>query len=134
MIPVATHIMRTFEDEKEIRSYVSGVFEDEIVFKKLLDFTEVNAKYSGLNCIVEHRGEEKYFVNLVDNDLKKVFNIQQYRKEDYELDGRKVLVYVINDMKKDLYEEVFQNYHHVEYLIADTKEILDYLTSIPPID
>jgi len=39
-----------------------------------------------------HEGKEKYLVNLLDTDLVKIYNIRQYRKEMYELDGRKVLI------------------------------------------
>lgn len=127
------YYLRAFDDERELLKFACETSEIPLKFKRYLKQTEVSAKYSGLNCIVEHDGKEKYFVNLVDNDLKKVFNIQQYRKEDYETDGRKVLVYVIGGMREEIYEGLFRNYHHVEYMEAD-EQMTSYLANIEPIE
>lgn len=127
------YYLRVFDDERELLKFACETSELPLEFKRYLKQTEVSAKYSGLNCIVEHDGKEKYFVNLVDNDLKKVFNIQQYRKEDYETDGRKVLVYVIGGMREEIYESLFRNYHHVEYMEAD-EQMTSYLANIEPIE
>lgn len=126
------YYMRIFEDEDEILRYACSIPENDLSFKRRFEFREVNAKYSGLNCVVIHKGEEKYFVNLVDSDLKKVFDIQQYKKEDYEQDGRKVLVYV-NSSMKHIHEESLNSYRHVEYLEAGT-EMIDYLLHVQPIE
>lgn len=128
------YYLRKFDDESEVRSYVGGTLGNEIVFRRILGATDVRAKYAGLNCIVEHRGEEKYFMNLVDMDLKKVFHIQQYHRDDFEQDGRKVLVCALNNMQVDFYRKLFKNYHHVEILIMDGDEMIDYLSSVPPIN
>lgn len=126
------YYLRVFDDERELLNYACETSEVPLEFKRYLSRQEVHSKYSGLNCIVNHNGEEKYFVNLIDNDLRKVFDIQQYRKEDYEMDGRKVLVYVIGDMKEEIYEELLGNYRHVEYIEVD-EGIVNYMASIGPI-
>lgn len=126
------YYLRVFDDERELLNYACETSEVPLEFKRYLSRREVHSKYSGLNCIVNHNGEEKYFVNLIDNDLRKVFDIQQYRKEDYEMDGRKVLVYVIGDMKEEIYEELLGNYRHVEYIEVD-EGIVNYMASIGPI-
>ncbi|KRG16848.1 hypothetical protein ACA29_02915 [Lederbergia galactosidilytica] len=69
-------------------------------------------KQDGLATVVWHEGKEKYFVNLLDTDLKKVFNMRQYRKEKYMQDGRHLLVLTQNGFHRELLEEI----RHVELL------------------
>lgn len=124
------YYLRLLEMEEDLLRFVCAIPENEMSFKRRFEKTEVNPKYPGLDCLVTHQGEEKYFVNLVDNDLRKVFELQQYKKEEFEKDGRKVLVYVIHSMKQ-IHEEALRNYHHVEYLEVG-KELIDYLIQLQP--
>src|SRR5699024_194082 len=84
---------------------------------------DISAAPMGLKTVVIHENEEKYFVNMLNNNLAMLSTIRSYRKERYELDGRKVLVAtnmgeVIPDLLKDI--------HHVEYLHIAHAEMTDY--------
>ncbi|MFC2950028.1 hypothetical protein [Virgibacillus sediminis] len=77
----------------------------------------------GLSQIVQHEGEEMYFVNLLDTDLVKIKHILQYRKDRYELNGRKVLVLTHPGLRPE-HERLLQHVHHVHFLEVGG-EILD---------
>ncbi|GAB3051310.1 replication-relaxation family protein [Virgibacillus ainsalahensis] len=69
----------------------------------------------GLSQIVQYRGEEMYFVNLLDTDVVKITNILQYRKDRYERIGRKVLVLTHPGLRHK-HAELLQHVHHAEFL------------------
>lgn len=119
--------LRAFEEEDRVLEYAIEQ-ESGLSFKRRFKHNELNSKYSGLDTVVEHEGEEKYFVNLLDNDLKKIYEIRQYRKEFFEKDGKKVLVYVM-DQLRDIHEELLRDIHHVEYLEGDAN-VMNYLLGI----
>lgn len=77
----------------------------------------------GLDAVVMHEGEEKYFVNMLDNDLTKLHPIINYRKERYELDGRRVLVVTNMD---DIYRDILKDIHHVDFVDITRTELTDY--------
>lgn len=119
--------LRAFDEEENVLEYAIEQ-ESGLSFKRRFKHSELNPKYSGLDTVVLHDGEEKYFVNLLDNDLKKIYEIRQYRKEYYETDGRKVLVYVM-DQLREIHEELLKDVHHVEYLEGNAN-VMNHLLGI----
>lgn len=90
------------------------------------DVAKINHNVSyetGLERIVKHNGEEKYLVNLLDNDLKKIYQIKSYRKENYEMDGRRVLV--LTNMYS-LHKELLKHVHHVDFLKIDSNALMNH--------
>lgn len=77
----------------------------------------------GLETVVIHEDEEKYLVNMLDNDLEKLRTIRNYRKERYEFDGRKVLI--VTNMDKVI-PELLEDIHHIDYLHIAYAEMADY--------
>src|SRR5699024_3110829 len=67
----------------------------------------------GLKTVVIHEDEEKYFVNMLNNDLRKLNTIRYYRKERYEEDGRRVL---IATNIEETYPKLLSDIHHIDYL------------------
>lgn len=67
-------------------------------------------------------------VNLFDTDLAEIYNNRQYRKEIYELDGRKVLV-ITTSMTRHMHEQLLGEIHHIEYLEIDSGDFIDYLSA-----
>lgn len=64
--------------------------------------------------LTEHEGEEKYLVNLMTNDLMRVFRVKKfYTLDRYQSDGRKVLL--ASPLTAEL-EEEFRHYPHVSVL------------------
>ncbi len=120
----AKYYLRAFEDEERILEFVEDYGVSTVSFK-----THFKNQKSGLNLIVDYNNQEYYFVNLLDTDMKKIYNIKQYRKEDYERNGRKVLVLTNNQLSKS-HKEALKDTHHVEYLIIDHNEMIDYLLMV----
>ncbi|KRG13890.1 hypothetical protein ACA30_13200 [Virgibacillus soli] len=111
--------LRHFDDETKVLEY--AIMELGVGFKEELQGEAV--KQDGLATVVWHEGKEKYFVNLLDTDLKKVFNMRQYRKEKYMQDGRHLLVLTQNGFHRELLEEI----RHVDYLEVHPREVDEYL-------
>ena len=81
--------------------------------------------------LVSHNGEEKYFIDLLDNDLMKIHDLKYYRKEDYERDGRKVLVLTSNaDFHLNFHKQILDHVHHIDYLSIDPKQVVTYANLI----
>ncbi|MEK5069598.1 replication-relaxation family protein [Sporosarcina sp. FSL K6-1508] len=124
----AKYYLRLFEDENNVMKFLEDYEIYDLSFKT--DFKDTRRKtYDGLERVVRHNGEEKYLVNLLDTDLVKVYNIKQYRKEMYELDGRKVLIVTTSNTRK-MHEQLLEEIYHVDYLEIDTGDLIDYLTTI----
>lgn len=123
----AKYYLRLFEDENNVMKFL----EDYEIYDLSFKTSSVSGmkQHDGLKRVVRHNGEEKYLVNLLDTDLVKVYNIKQYRKEMYELDGRKVLV-VTTSNTRALHEQLLASIHHVDYLEIDTGDLVDYLSAI----
>src|SRR5699024_8406096 len=77
----------------------------------------------GLDAVVIHEDQEKYFVNMLDNDLTKLHPIINYRKERYESDGRRVLVVTNMD---DVYRNLLKDTHHVDFVDVTLPELAAY--------
>lgn len=86
---------------------------------------EVNSKYPNLNCVISLLGEEMYFVNMFDNDLKKLAWVWDYHRDHYKADGREVLFALPDNM--EIYQEMFLNYPHVSLL--DLGELMGFKKS-----
>jgi len=56
---------------------------------------EADELYAADFDIVDYKGEEYYFVNLLDHNLVNVHKAKYYTREKYEKDGRKLLIYLI---------------------------------------
>jgi len=77
--------------------------------------------------VVKHNGEEKYFVDLLNNDLMKIYDIKNYRKEDFERDGKKMLVLTSNaNFHMYYHKQMLSDIQHIEYITADLKEVVAY--------
>lgn len=113
------------DDEDLIVSYVEDYTEGLVSFKRRLELDEINSSYSMLRTIIEYDGKEMYLVNLLDSDLVKINQIRQYRKEDYEREGREVLV--VSHIPK-AHAEFLEGYPHVKYLQINGKELLSYMS------
>lgn len=106
---------RNFSSEEDVLSQIiKNTPELGLEFKRRLSPEEITIPT--LNTIVKHNGEEKYFVNLMDTDLRKIYDVKQYRREIYQRTGRKVLVLTHIRSK---HEELLNMIHHVEYLDID---------------
>src|SRR5699024_5194432 len=84
---------------------------------------DISEEPIGLETVVIHEDEEKYFINMLDNDLEKLQTIRNYRKERYELDGRKLLI--VTNMG-NRYPNLLEDIHHIDYLHITHEEIVDY--------
>lgn len=113
------------DNEDSIISYVEDYTEGLVSFKRRLELDEINSSYSMLRTIIEYDGKEMYLVNLLDSDLVKINQIRQYRKEDYEREGREVLV--VSHIPK-AHAEFLEGYPHVKYLQINGKELLSYMS------
>lgn len=88
------------------------------VFKGTLSFKthfKKTYRHDGLDFVVDHNGEEKYIVNLIDTDLVKVDNIRRYTVDQYMLDKRRVLVVTMPQIIQR-HRELLKNVKHVDYL------------------
>ncbi len=108
-----------FDDEDKVLRF--AVSELGVSFKERLKGPSIC--HDGLDTIVWHEGEEKYFVNLLDTDLKKIHHMLRYRKESYREDGRKLLVLTHVDLHSKLLKEIF----HIDYLAVHPSRVVDYL-------
>lgn len=72
------YYLRAFEQEEEVLRFACSIPENELSYEVSFVHHEVNAKYTGLQRVILHQGEEKYFINLLDNDLRKIYDIYQY--------------------------------------------------------
>ncbi|OZU89040.1 hypothetical protein CIL03_08460 [Virgibacillus indicus] len=105
--------------EKKFNSYLEKVLKPKLFFKTSFKSRKV---FKGLNQVVSHNGEEKYLVNLLDSDLVKIYNIKRYRKEDFGMDGRKVLV-VTEPNLKAIHQNLLESVHHVDFIEVTQGEI-----------
>jgi len=87
---------------------------------------DIETAPSDLQTIVIHEDEEKHFVNMLCNDLTMLQKIRNYRKESYELDGRRVLV--VTNMENK-YPKMLENIHHIDFVDIKREELADYFRS-----
>lgn len=76
--------------------------------------------YSSFDRLVEHNGEEKYLVSLLDTDLMKVYSLKRYRKETFDQDQRRILI--LTHMK-EFHKELLKDVHHLDYEEVHPNEI-----------
>src|SRR5690625_1021228 len=85
---------------------------------------ETNVKF---DYLVKHNNEQKYFIDLLDNDLTKIGEIQHYRKEEFKRDGRKVLALTSSEkFHKQTHENLLKDMQHIEYFIVDAQKVVDF--------
>ncbi|WP_197076619.1 replication-relaxation family protein [Domibacillus indicus] len=76
--------------------------------------------YTTFDRLVEHNGEEKYLVSLLDTDLMKVYSLKRYRKEAFDRDQRRILI--LTHMKQ-FHQELLKDVHHLDYEEVHPSEI-----------
>lgn len=76
-------------------------------------------------AVVDHKGEEKYLINLLDNDLRKVGAMQGYHYDHFTRDGRRILL-LTNDKLYSTHQHLLRHVHHVDYLKLDVEDFLNY--------
>lgn len=74
--------------------------------------------------VVEHEGAEKYLVNLLDNDLRKVHALRGYHHDHYKRDGRRILL-LTNDNLSAVHRNLLRHVHHIDYLSLDAEDFLN---------
>lgn len=80
-----------------------------------------------MDYVVRHEGEEKYFVDLLDNDLMKIDEVIRYHREDYKRDGRKVLALTSPiAAHQEFHKQILGNIPHIEYLFVDPNEVIQF--------
>ncbi|WP_077319079.1 hypothetical protein [Virgibacillus proomii] len=81
--------------------------------------------------LIECNGEEMYLMDLLGNDLMKIDELRHYRKEEYERDGRKVLVLTSGaEFHKDLHQQLLGHMNHVEYLFVNLNETIAFANDL----
>ncbi|WP_193065421.1 replication-relaxation family protein [Oceanobacillus oncorhynchi] len=118
------------------KNYLRYLYNKERIIKFIIKqgITDVSKKslpllrkeYKGLNTIVEHEGEEKYLINLLDSDLVTCYQVMKYRKEQYNLDGRKILVITTNALKSS-HQKILYGFKHIDWCSIDHQDIFDYI-------
>lgn len=111
-----------FNNPANLMNYMSSKHGIEVVYD-----IDPNRNHYGLDTVVRHEGEKKYFVNMLDNDMKKLHIVNNYRKERYEADGKKVLL--VTNMG-NLYRDLLKNIHHVEFLDIGRDELSSYFRTV----
>ncbi|WP_199860702.1 replication-relaxation family protein [Oceanobacillus damuensis] len=112
--------LRAFEGSaQQFNAYLQQVHNSTLSFRTSF---KRRKNFKGLDQVVHHNGEEKYLVNLLDTDLVKIYNMKRYRKEDYEMDGRKVLV-ITEPHLKSIHHKLLESVHHIDYMEITQDEI-----------
>lgn len=110
-----------YPNEESIKQFLETHPEHNLTFKTHFKSSK---KQDGLNVVVQQNGgEEKYYVNLLDTDLMKVYNMLQYRKEEYEREGRKLLV-ITNPQLYPIHKHILRNIQHIDFLVINTNELI----------
>jgi|SRR5690625_324065 len=108
-------------------------FLNQLGFKLLSDHSnkmdfETNIEF---DYLVEYNGEEYYFMDLLDNDLMKIRIIEEYRKERYDRDGRKVLALTSKtNFHLEFHKEKLNYIKHIEYLTVDSGKVVAFADEI----
>ncbi|MEN1969679.1 hypothetical protein WMZ97_16575 [Lentibacillus sp. N15] len=109
------------------------LFLSELGLNLLNDTSSKNAFESNtqFDYVVKHNEEEKYFLDLLDNDLMKLEEIKRYRKEDYKRDGKKILA-LTSTIKShvDFHKKMLSDIQHIEYLVVNPQEVLAFAQHI----
>lgn len=102
--------------ENKFHSCLEQAFPRELKLFSMVKKPMIHSNHpEGFNQIVQYKGEEKYLMNLLDTDMIKVKHIVKYRKNQYERNGRKVLV-VTHPNIRAIHETLLKDIHHVEFL------------------
>lgn len=109
----AKNYYRLFYDKEEEMNFILQTIGAEDVTSVV--YPTLRKYFKGLDTIVEHDGEEKYLVSLLDNNLKTIIDVSRYRKEFYQDDRRKVLL-VVPTVIEEIAQEAFELYHHIEII------------------
>lgn len=81
--------------------------------------------------LVEYDGEEMYMMDLLGNDLMKIEELRYYRKEEYNRDGRKVLVLTsTTEFHKDLHKQLLGDLNHINYLFVDLNQKISFANAL----
>lgn len=115
----AKQYLSKFHGPQELFDFLTNHGIQDITDQKLPNLRKL---YKGLSTIVKHQGEEKYLVNLLDSDLIKLFDMHAYRKEQYLLDGRKILAITTNALFRS-HQEILETIQHVELYPIDYREL-----------
>ena len=118
--------LRQFHKEQVLINYLKGHGVYDITNKVN---SRHNKTHKGLTTIVQHDGESKYLVNLLDSDLIKIQDIHSYRKEQYRLDGKRILIVTTNGLINQQ-QEMLQSVKHIDWLSIDHRELINYLSKV----
>lgn len=82
-------------------------------FTKYFSFVQKSTN-PNFDYVVEHEGEEKYLVNLMTNDLMRLFRVKKiYTIDRYRQDGRKVIL--VSPLAEQLKAD-FKHYPHIDVI------------------
>lgn len=89
---------------------------------------ETNVRF---DYLVEYKGEEMYFMDMLDNDLMKLNLISEYRKERYERDGRKILVLTSNSsFHYNFHKKSLNHIKHVKFMPLGANQVVSFANEL----
>jgi len=106
---------------KQLGINIIGPYRDKNTFGVNIDF----------DYLVEYKGEEMFFMDLLDNDLMKIFSICEYRQELYNRIGRRVLVLTSpSEIHKRMHEALLSSIQHITYLPVNVNSVISFANQI----
>jgi len=94
-------------------------YDIELLCKSPVEDSSENIFGSNVKCDyqIRYNGEEYYFVDMLGNDMMKLRDVREYKREDYKRDGRKMLVLTsAAGFHKEKQQEILGVMPHVEFL------------------
>lgn len=76
--------------------------------------------------IVRHEAQDKYFVNLLDTDLMKVYTLKRYHKDRFEREGKRVVV--LTHMRS-MHEKMLGTVEHIDYVDIHPQELAPMIST-----
>lgn len=81
--------------------------------------------------LVKYKGEEFYFMDLLDNDLMKMRTIREYNTDLYKRVGKKVLVLTsYANFHRTLHMKELQAIRHVEFLPLNLNKVVEFAENL----
>lgn len=119
------YYLAKFFSETEMNIFI----EEELKFRIIKDAVRPFGFHDQVfQTVVEDDGEEKFIVNLLDSDLKKILDLMKYTKDLYEAAGRKVIVLSGGKMF-DVHQKLLEHYPHIEFFEVDPWAVMEYVDS-----
>lgn len=114
------YYLRKYDNHVNVLTYC----EDRLSLEVLKKEAKFRFAIEGVTVVI-HEGEEKYLINLLDNDLRKIHAIQGYHYDHYNRDGRPVLL-LTNENLSPVHRNLLRHVHHVDYLSVNAEDFLNY--------